>query len=248
MSHAPQVPFHSAIPRYHQIAQTLRQQAAAGALGIGGGTATEARLCEQFGVSRTTIRHALALLKQEGVLHSRQGVGTRLSGLTPRRMLSHAAGDPLHAGLGSVPRVVAVERAAPPPGVARFFGSAEGAPCLRLVRVHDLDGDPVSVVVTWLALAYARGITRAALARNSLHELLLQRSGVSLKRSVHTVGVVRADAGTASLLGVALSDPVLHIQASAYAADATPVRWTDNYFNEARYRYTAEMYWNGRTK
>lgn len=242
------IPYHSAIPRYHQIAKTLRQQAAAGALGRGGGIATEARLCEEFGVSRTTIRHALALLKKDGVLHSRQGVGTRLSGLAPPRTLSHAAGDPLHAGLGSVPRVVAIERAAPPPAVAHFFGIAGGTRCVRLVRVHDLDGAPVSAVVTWLPAVYGRGVTRAALARQSLHEVLRQRFGLGLKRSVHTVGIARADAAIAAWLKIALADPVLHIQASAYAKGDAPVRWTDNYFNEERYRYTAQMDWNGRTK
>lgn len=241
------IPYHSAIPRYHQIARTLRQQAAAGALGRGGGIATEARLCEEFGVSRTTIRHALALLKKDGVLHSRQGVGTRLSGLAPPRTLSHAAGDPLHAGLGSVPRVVVIERAIPPPAVARFLGMLEGANCVRLVRVHDLDGQPVSVVVTWLPAAYGRGVTRTALARQTLHELLRERFGIRLQRSVHTIGVARADAAVASLLGIALAEPVLHIQASAYAKADMPVRWTDNYFNEDRYRYTAQMDWNGRS-
>ena len=237
------VPYHSAIPRYHQIAKTLRLQAAAGGLGSRGGIVTEAALCEEFGVSRTTIRHALALLKQERVLQSHRGVGTRLLQHTPRRTLSRSAGDPLHGGLGSEPRIVSIERALPPPAAAAFLGLASGERATKLVRVHDLDGEPVSAVITWLPAAFGRGVTRTALARHTLHEVLLRHFGVALARSVHTIRVARADATTASLLGIALADPVLHIQASAYLKDGTPMRWTDNYFNEERYQYTAEMDW-----
>ena len=76
------LPFHDSIPLYHQIAQVLRQRAAQGA---DGGLATEQALCAEFGVSRTTIRQALASLKREGLLQSRRGVGTRL--VRPRSAL-----------------------------------------------------------------------------------------------------------------------------------------------------------------
>src|SRR5437763_378819 len=73
------IPFHEAIPRYHQIAQLLRQRAATGELGAKDGKKkgfTEQALCDEFGVSRTTIRQALGMLKRDGVLASRRGVGT----------------------------------------------------------------------------------------------------------------------------------------------------------------------------
>ncbi len=238
------VPYHSAIPRYHQIAKTLRLQVAAGGLGGQRGLATEAALCAEFGVSRTTIRHALGLLKQEGVLQSRRGVGTRMLEHAPRRTLSRSAGDPLHGGLGSEPRIVSIERALPPAMVAAFLGLDSTKRATKLVRVHDLDGEPVSVVITWLPARFAHGVTRAALTHHTLHDVLLKQSGVKLERSVHTIRVARADATIASWLGVALADPMLHIQASAFLKDGTPVRWTDNYFNEERYQYTAEMQWN----
>jgi len=77
------IPFHAAIPLYHQIAQ-LR--------------ATERALCSEFGVSRTTE----------------------------------------------------IAKRAPPPEVAAFLGLAEGAAALCIVRLHRLDGAPLSVVVSYL--------------------------------------------------------------------------------------------------
>jgi GntR family transcriptional regulator len=67
----------ASVPMYHQIAQVLRRRLEAGDLGATGQLATEHELCEEFGVSRTTVRHALSYLKREGLLSSRRGVGTR---------------------------------------------------------------------------------------------------------------------------------------------------------------------------
>lgn len=237
------VPFHSSIPLYHQIAKALQQRAAAGRLGPRGEIATEGALCDEFGVSRSTIRQALGVLKQSGILRSRRGVGTTLLAAVPQRTLTRSHGDPLHGALGSEPRIVELGRAVPPAAVANFLGLAEDSNAFRLVRVHDLDRTPLSVVISWLPPALARGVTRSALRKRSLHDLLQKTSGRALKRSLHSIRVARTDARIASLLGIALTDPVLYIQSCAYFADGSPARWTDNYFVEDRYQYTAEMQW-----
>ncbi|EXL02220.1 FadR/GntR family transcriptional regulator [Aquamicrobium defluvii] len=43
---------------------------------------TEAELCEEFGVSRTVIREAIASLRSDGLLVSRQGIGVFVSSRT----------------------------------------------------------------------------------------------------------------------------------------------------------------------
>jgi DNA-binding GntR family transcriptional regulator len=251
MSSPSTIPFNQSIPLYHQIALTLRARAEAGGLGQNGGLATEQQLCAEFGVSRTTIRQALGMLKQDGLLQSRRGVGTRLMPHTPPRRLTSAAGDPLHAGLGTTVHVVSIEPAEPPAEVRKFLTPDERSPdqrdpdrrsIVRLVRTHTLDDVPLSVVVTYLPAQYAVGITARTL-RLSLHELLWRRHGLLQKRSVHCIGVARADTMVASLLGVGIADPVLHVQSSAYLDDGRPIRWTDNYFREGRFAYQAEIAW-----
>lgn len=232
------IPFHASIPLYHQIAQLLRQRAGAGT----GSLATEQALCNEFGVSRTTIRQALGMLKRDGLLESRRGVGTRLVAGS-KRTLVRSSGDPLHAGLGGEPKIVEIAKREPPPEAASFLGLADGEAALYMVRTHQIDGVPLSVVVSYLPAWLAPGITRAALRKQTLHELLWTRFNLRQKRSVHTIRVGRADTYVASRLGIALSDPVLHIQSSAYLRNGQPIRWTDNYFREDRYQYTAEMEW-----
>lgn len=58
-----------------QIAQNLEQGLTA--------LPTEAKLSARYGVSRQTVRAALALLKQKGLIESRQGSGSFATGLAP---------------------------------------------------------------------------------------------------------------------------------------------------------------------
>ena len=232
MSSPSTIPFSQGVPLYHQIALTLRSRAEAG------GLATEQQLCAEFGVSRTTVRQALGLLKQDGLLKSRRGVGTRFLPQAPARRLTSSVGDPLHAGLGTVEKIVSIERVEPP-GAARAFLDAGDEPITRLVRVHTLDGAPLSVVVTYMQARYAP----KAILRQSVHEFLWQRHGLLQKRSVHRIGVARTDTMVAPLLGVSIAEPVLHVQSCAYLEDGRPIRWTDNYFREERFAYQAEVEW-----
>lgn len=228
---------------YHQIAQVLRCRLEAGDLGAGGQLATEQALCDEFGVSRTTVRHALSYLKREGLLSSRRGVGTRRVATESRKKYVRSSGDPLHAALSSKPRVISLELAPAPAPVAQFLGLEAGEQVLKLVRVHDLDGEPLSVVVTYVPEHLAAGITRTAL-RESIHEILWYRFGLKQERSLHTIRVGRADTDVAELLKIGLADPVMNIQSSTYLRGGQPVRWTENFFREDRYEYTAEFIWD----
>ena len=63
-------------PVYEQIAQTIRRQILDGDLTAGSRIPSESILCEQFSVTRGTVRRALQVLVSEGYLRSYQGKGT----------------------------------------------------------------------------------------------------------------------------------------------------------------------------
>ncbi len=235
-------PFAPNVPLYHQIASVLRERVQAhGALGASA-VATEKDLCSEFGVSRSTLRQALAHLKRDGLLQSRRGVGTSSTAAIARRKLVRASGDPLHASLDSRPRVVSLGTVSAPAAVAAFFGLAADAQVFAAVRVHDLDGSPLSVVVSYLPATLAPAFTEASL-RDSMHEVLWRRFHLRQARSVHAIRVARAHPEVAKLLGIGVAEPVLRIQSSVYLPDGRPIRWTENFFREDRYEYTAEMDW-----
>lgn len=63
-------------PLYQRIASDLRDQIRTGALKAGERLPTEAELRDQYDVSRNTVRLALGVLQNEGMISSTQGRGT----------------------------------------------------------------------------------------------------------------------------------------------------------------------------
>src|SRR5438477_470523 len=81
---------------------------------------------------------------------------------------------------------------------------------------RELGGAPLSLVVSYMPGSLAPVITRQALASRILHEVLWHKLGLFQKKSTHTIRVARADGAVARELGIALSDPVLHIRSRGY--------------------------------
>ena len=64
------------MPKYQRIAEWLQQKIADGTYGPGDKLPSEQELREQFDVSRQTVRSALAVLEEEGLIYGRQGSGS----------------------------------------------------------------------------------------------------------------------------------------------------------------------------
>jgi GntR family transcriptional regulator len=62
--------------KYRQIADNLREQISAGALRPGDQLPTEPQLATAYGASRSTIRLAVGMLTTNGLVETRQGMGT----------------------------------------------------------------------------------------------------------------------------------------------------------------------------
>lgn len=63
-------------PLYVRVAQALKDDIVGGVQPVGSQLPTEDALCERFSVSRHTVREALRLLRDDGLVASRQGAGT----------------------------------------------------------------------------------------------------------------------------------------------------------------------------
>lgn len=75
-------------PAYLQIADAVREQIVSGALEPGQRLPTESALMEDFGVSRTVAKMAIATLRNEGLVTSHQGKGSFVRERRPVRRIA----------------------------------------------------------------------------------------------------------------------------------------------------------------
>ncbi|EDX87312.1 phosphonates metabolism transcriptional regulator PhnF [Synechococcus sp. PCC 7335] len=146
---------HSAAPLYVQIAQQLRNNIQAGVYKVGDRLPPESQLSQQFSVNRNTIRQAISLLKQEGLLRSQRGSGTFVAApiryaIGQRVRYNEALKAQGHSAAFTLIRAVEVSADV---SVAKKLSIEQGAPVAHVERLGTADDEPISVGSGYFPLA-----------------------------------------------------------------------------------------------
>lgn len=211
--------------RARQVADVLRQQITSAAF-PDGLLPDEGVLGRHLGASRNAVREALGLLRDEGLVTRRRGIGTTV--VTPKygHGLDRLAGlAETLTGYGPVTNEVRAARlvAHAPRAITRRLGLADGAEAVHLERLRRLGGHPLSVDTTWLAPDVGRAVLDGDLVNRDVFALLEEATGDALGHAEVTVHAVNADADTAGLLEIPGGAAIFAIDRLTRLADGRPV-------------------------
>ena len=139
---------------WRQIADAIRLDIVGGKLANGDRLPTEALLAERFSANRHTVRRALAVLAEEGVVLAEQGRGTFVKSI---RRLSYPIGkrtrfrEGLKGQAGSLISVSISDKIENATArVAEALGLKPGTKVIRTESMSVADGVPISRSTTWL--------------------------------------------------------------------------------------------------
>lgn len=196
---------------HRQLFLALREQIRRSVYREGDPIPTEEQLCQSFGVSRITVRRAVADLVEEGWLEKRLGRGTfvRQAAAKPQ----NSSGSTFTESLAKRSKqtkvtVLEVARRAPPRHVAAAMGIAEDTQVTYASRLRSIAGVPLLFVDSWVMPEYAAAIKGGALERRSITEMLLSQ-GVRFRYVTEEISAVAADPHVAANLHVEVGAPLL---------------------------------------
>lgn len=234
----------SPVPLHHQIATYLLSRLRTGELQAEERLPPEEALARQFGVSRSTIRQALGSLASEGLVVRRRGVGTFLTPkaqeLVPKKLTGFSWDAFLGAKRVSV-KVLEKTLAVVPEAAASVLNLAPGSEVVRFKRARRAEGKPFSFVVNYILPEVGERVEPEWLKSKTMFQVFREELGLSLGRVRQTVEVGRADAETAEVLEVAVSDPTLDVVTTLWLEDGSLVEWVLTHFREDRYRYAVDF-------
>jgi GntR family transcriptional regulator len=210
------------VPLHRQLFLVLHDEIDRGVLAPGDALPTEQTLCDQFGVSRITVRRALADLAEQGYIERRQGVGSFVRQHGPADVSS--AGRSYMEGLRQTQfetevDVVELGTRRPPRRVAEALETSGELLHIVRVRRQRRTGEPLLVSDAWLPTELADTLTESALRRAPLYELLSD-AGVVTDRVRHEITAEIAGPRTAQLLDTAIGAALLRINRLVFVADA----------------------------
>ncbi len=168
-------------PRYRQISDDLLAQIRGGQHAIGSMLPTETELCAVYAASRHTIREALRLVEEAGLVARRQGSGTTV--------IAHESRGRIVQDLTSIGGLLqypeetrlTVLRAREVPA-SEVPGAPEGDAWLRVegIRRVRLTAAPICFVVVHIPVEYAAVIDEIGQQPGSVYALIERRFGLQL--------------------------------------------------------------------
>jgi GntR family transcriptional regulator len=207
-------------PLYRQLADHLEGEIRGGRLKPGERLASEGPLAGRFGVSRITLRQAVAELVRKALLVRKQGKGTFVTAPAVRHDLKRS-----HGLLGSLfsqaeaasTRLLRYEMAVPPADVGALLGLQPGEPAVRLDRLYLIVGRPVALAQAWLKREVG-GLPRST-ARFMATEDMMRRAGIVIASSEVTMRAETAGAKVGRALRISPRAPVLVLRRKTVADD-----------------------------
>lgn len=234
----------SPVPLYHQLRLLIKELIETEEWAPGSKIPSERVLAERLGVSRATVRQAVASLVRDGLLVSRPGKGTFVN---QPRFVQHintfySFSESLRRR-GITPGVRVIELSIAP-ATQKQQGILElpaGSQVYLLVRLRSGDGEPLLIERTLLPVHRFPDLDRFDFNERQLYAVLADEYGVELGVAREAYEPVVVDAFEAAQLGVPIGSPALLIERLMLDRQGRPVEWTKGVFRGDRCRYYVEL-------
>ncbi len=236
------------IPRYLQIAATLRERIRGGALDQGTRLDNQRQLAREFGVTLMTLRQALELLEKDGLIVSRHGLGTFVSSPSIDYDILHLrtfAGDLSAKGEAVETRFLGTQFALPDRRTAQGLRLKAGEAVFVLDRLRLVARLPMSYQRSFLPASIGEEVAKADLSITPLRKVLSFKLGIEITRARETVFAVTLRSREARELGCRPGTPAFRSERVSWAADGAPVVFDRVFIPGDRFRITRELQFEG---
>lgn len=214
-----------------RVVETLRRRIRKGEWNAGDRLPSEPALAAELGVSRVTVRAALAQLESDGTVNRRHGSGTFVNSVRPLVTSLHVnmGADQVIRSSGHVAGIAEMSwrRTTADAEVADRLGVEIGTPVVHLYRVRTADGAPVTVSHDYFqaSLVPEDPINLGP----SLYSFLATACGIEIQFGIATLEPVAAGAELAAIFGGSEDEPCLVIRQVDYDISEQPVSYSVEY-------------------
>ena len=213
-------------PAYLHIATTVAGRITSGVYAPGGRLPSGSEFCREFGVSPMTVRRALSVLENQGLVYGEKGRGTFARPLDMSDSmfrLDSPTGEWLDESAEI--RLLTASMTRADEKVAAMLGLGPGERVIYLRRLVLYDGNPAMYHTEYIAYDPRRPVVESQLQLTSLHAFLDSGSALRFPRGELTLTAVKLDEESAAVLGQVEGALALCLEHIFQASDRTPVSW-----------------------
>jgi GntR family transcriptional regulator len=204
---------------------------------------SEKSLATQLGISRPTLREALHILEQDGIVVRRHGVGTFVASSYNHRLesglerLESILELAARQGLTMQCSDLEVNEEPATARLAEKLGVSRGAPLLRIARALGTDTQTVAYMVDYASTAYLSAEDVDHTFRGSVLDLLRRKQDLEVLQAEADITALTADADLAKKLRVKKGQPILLMEELLFDQRGQAIEFSRNYFVPEHFRF-----------
>lgn len=220
----------SPIPAYQQIATDIIKRISQHEWYVSEKLPSEMEFSQYYGVSRVTLRQAMAQLEKDDIVERFQGKGAYVKN-NPRRFVQDLAFPSLdleRPRLNPIlSRIIDEEVAySPDPEVREKLLVETDTPLIHFRRLHYFKENPVGLSHIWFPQNKVPGLTSSSLVEHSISKTLYYTYRYNITFIDNSIESMKLDALEASLLSSVYDAPGLMISSQYLLEDETPLEYS----------------------
>lgn len=204
---------------YHEIHDRLKQDILRERYAIGSFLPTEAELESEYGVSRSTIRKAMSLLAEEGIVEIKQGRGTRVlnyKAIQNFNRVTSVTESLRRKGYHVTTKSMHIDRIPASYPLTEYLNLKEGESLARVQRLQLADDKPICIMTNWIPYKLVPGLEHATGSFSALYQYLEEKYDFNITSTKDRIFAVAAAFYEAEVLDVPIGTPILQIERTCY--------------------------------
>jgi DNA-binding GntR family transcriptional regulator len=203
-------------------------------------------LCQQYRISRHTVREALRQLRDAGLISRRRRVGTEVVARTPRpsyRQPTNTIGDLLQYAEQTQLSVLEAKEVACDAALAELLACREGTRWLRVNTLRAVSGAPRPLCMTtaYIDLRFPDLATHVEDLSGTISAMLEREYGVRIARIEQSIQAVRLGKRQAKLLRALDGGPALRAVRRYYDHNGRLIELSNTIHPGERFTYVTSL-------
>ncbi|CAI3335004.1 GntR family transcriptional regulator [Enterococcus cecorum] len=233
------------MPKYEEIANILRERILNGTYPVDSFLPHQTELVKEFNVSRMTIKKAVNILTVEGLVYSKQGMGTKILNSSFWDKDDDLYRFNQYQGLTSdfkndertlTSQVILFTVIFPSEEIAQRLAVDTQTPIYQIIRLRLVDNQPFVLEHTYMPCDLVPGLSREIL-QNSIYSYIQDELKINFAGSYRHITAEKPDEYDQKYLHCELTDPVLQVEQVVYLENGRPIE-----YSRSRNRYDSRGY------
>lgn len=232
------------LPRYYKLNKILENRIQSGEYQNGDKFPTDDELCKEYNLSRGTVRRAVDMLVEAGLLRRDQGRGTFVTSphIYPVYFrLADFSEEMRQRGLNPGTQLLHLSTLPATPDLAGRLEILPGEQVIQIVRLRLADGKPMAVETRFLSYHACPQLLDEDLETQSIHKLLIEKFNIPLIRACYSIEARVLTEQEADLLQVEHGTAGFLVERTTFTTGNHPVTWFHTIYRGDQYRFVAEM-------